>query len=165
MHSVNGGWHGLAGWCFRRLPETSAGVWADDGGNSLSDAGSSLVAANLCLEELRSVPEISGAARLPEFLAGKAGGAASFGPRRALQADQARGAARGGRRVPVALRRWSISSSSQRTPGPIRRVGYIERRCSTAFAPQGRSVVMDPGSRSLSLACPGRRAPIALRLC
>src|SRR5580692_3493120 len=71
MHSINGGWHGLAGWCFRRLPETGAGLRADDGGNSLPDAGSSLVAANLCLAELRSVPEISGATRLPEFLAGK----------------------------------------------------------------------------------------------
>src|SRR5580693_5491251 len=97
------GWHGLAGWGFRRLPETSAGLWADDGGNSLPDAGSSLVAANLRLAELRSVPEVSGAARLPEFLAGKAGGTALFGPRRAFQADQARRTARRRRRVPVAL--------------------------------------------------------------
>src|SRR3984957_115874 len=76
IHSHNlEGWHGLAGWRFRRLPETGSGLWADDGGNSLPDAGSSLVAANLRLAELRSVPEISGPARLPEFLAGKVGGA------------------------------------------------------------------------------------------
>src|SRR5580704_16464325 len=72
MHSLKlEGWHGLAGWGFGRFPETSAGLRADDGGNSLPAAGSSLIAANLCLAELRSLPEISGAARLPEFLAGK----------------------------------------------------------------------------------------------
>src|ERR1700744_6808462 len=53
VRSVNGGWHGLAGWCFRRLPETGAGLWADDGGNSLPDAGSSIAAANLRLAEFR----------------------------------------------------------------------------------------------------------------
>ncbi|MGY4334178.1 uncharacterized protein Usg [Bradyrhizobium sp. LB7.2] len=41
MRSCKGGWHGLAGWgCFRRFPETGAGLRADDGGNSLPDAGS-----------------------------------------------------------------------------------------------------------------------------
>src|SRR6202012_4373184 len=103
VRSVNGGWHGLAGWCFRRLPETSAGLRADDGGNSLPDAGSSLAAANLRLAELRSVPEISGAAGFPRLLAGETRGAALGGPRRAFQADQAGRTARGGRRIPVAL--------------------------------------------------------------
>src|SRR6266481_5457245 len=42
---ANGGWHGFAGWgCFRGLPETGSGLWADDGADSVSDAGSSLVA-------------------------------------------------------------------------------------------------------------------------
>src|SRR5215470_1541484 len=99
MRSFNGGWHGLAGWsCFRRLPETSAGLRSDDGADSLSDAGSSVAAADLRLAELRSVSEISGAAGFPRVLAGKARGPALFGPRRALQADQARGAPRRRRR-------------------------------------------------------------------
>src|SRR5258708_37789499 len=52
--------HGLAGWGFRGLPETGAGLWADDGANSVSDAGSPLALTNLRLAELRSVPEFPG---------------------------------------------------------------------------------------------------------
>src|ERR1044072_697507 len=71
--SENGGWHGLAGWgCFRRFPEAGAGLRADDGGNSLPVAGSSLAAAVLCLAELRSVSEISRAEGLFGVLAGEA---------------------------------------------------------------------------------------------
>src|SRR5215475_15338620 len=104
MRSVTGGSHGFAGWgSFGRLPETGVGVRADDGRDPLSDAGSSLAAADLCLAELRSVPEISGAAGLPAVLAGEAGRAAVLGARRAFQADQARGTARRRRRVPAAL--------------------------------------------------------------
>src|ERR1700730_18033898 len=103
MHSVNGGWHGLAGWCFRRLPEAGAGLWADDGGNSLPDAGSSLAAANIRLAELRSVSEIPGAAGFPRLLGAKTRGTALFGPRRAFQSDQAGRTSRGRRRVSVAL--------------------------------------------------------------
>src|SRR5579863_1533329 len=62
------GWHGLAGWCFRRLPETGAGLRADDGGNSLPDAGSSFAASDLRLAELRSVSEISSVAGFPALL-------------------------------------------------------------------------------------------------
>src|SRR6185437_15175302 len=73
MRSSNGGWHGLAGWnCFRRFPEAGAGLRADDGGNSLSTAGSSLAATDLRLAELRSVSEISGAEGFPGVLAGEA---------------------------------------------------------------------------------------------
>src|ERR1700752_4751194 len=73
MRSLNGGWHGLAGWgCFRRLPETSAGLRSDDGADSLSDAGSPVAAADLRLAELRSVPEVSSAAGLSRILAGEA---------------------------------------------------------------------------------------------
>src|SRR5450755_2654384 len=57
MRSSNGGKHGLAGWGFRGFPEAGAGLWADDGTDSLSHAGSSLAAANLRLAELRSVPK------------------------------------------------------------------------------------------------------------
>src|SRR5579863_5858334 len=104
MHSRNlEGWHGLAGWRFRRLPETSAGLWADDGGNSLPDAGSSIAAANIRLAELRSVSEIPGVAGFPRLLAAETRGAALFGPGCALQADQARRTARRRRRVPAAL--------------------------------------------------------------
>src|SRR5260221_1819866 len=88
---ANGGWHGFAGWgCFRGLPETGSGLWADDGADSVSDAGSSLAAADLCLAELRSVSEIPGAKRLPRLLAGKARRAVVLGHRGAFQADQAR---------------------------------------------------------------------------
>src|SRR5882757_4237256 len=103
MRSSNGGKHGLAGWGFRGLPEAGAGLRADDGANSLSHAGSSLAAADLCLAELRSVSEISGAEGFPRLLAGKAGGAVVLGHGRAFQADQAGRAARGRRRVPAAL--------------------------------------------------------------
>src|SRR5437660_10361365 len=89
MRSSNGGWHGVAGWGFRGFPETGAGLWADDGANSLPHAGSSLVAANLCLAELRSVSEISGAEGLPRVLGGKARRPAVLGHGGALQADQA----------------------------------------------------------------------------
>src|SRR5258707_13745168 len=71
--SCNGGWHGLAGWCcFRRFPETGAGLRADDSANSLSVAGSSLAVTDLCLAELRSVSEISRAQGFSGFLAAKA---------------------------------------------------------------------------------------------
>src|SRR3954453_24215079 len=98
-------WHGVAGWsCFRRFPEAGAGLRADDGANPVSDAGSSLVAADLCLAELRSVSEIPGAEGFPGVLGGKARGPAVFRDGGALQADQAGRTARGGRRVQAALR-------------------------------------------------------------
>src|ERR1700721_341669 len=68
MRSSNGGWHGLAGWGFRGFPEAGAGLWADDGANSLSTARSSLAVTNLCLAELRSVSEIPGAKGFPRLL-------------------------------------------------------------------------------------------------
>src|SRR5215470_10010027 len=104
VRSFNGGWHGLAGWgCFRRLPETSAGLWSDDGANPLSDAGSPVAAADLRLAELRSVSEIPGAAGLSRLLAGKARGAAVLGDGRAFAADQAGRVAGGERGLPSAL--------------------------------------------------------------
>src|ERR1700730_11805298 len=104
MRSLNGGWHGLAGWvCFRRFPETGVGLRADDGANPLSDAGSSVAVTDLRLAELRSVSEIPGAEGFPGLLAGKARGTAVLRHRGALQADQARRTARGRRRLPPAL--------------------------------------------------------------
>src|SRR4051794_24105347 len=106
MRSLNGGWHGVAGWgCFRRFPETGAGLRADDGADSVSDAGSPIVAANLRLAELRSVSEISGAEGFPRLLGGKARRAAVLRHRGAFPADQAGRAARRRRRVQAALRR------------------------------------------------------------
>src|SRR6266851_2210695 len=100
MRSSNGGWHGVAGWsCFRRFPEAGAGLRADDGANSVSDAGSSLAAADLCLAELRSVSEVPGAEGFSGLLAGEARRPLVLGHGRALQADQARRAARCRRRV------------------------------------------------------------------
>src|SRR6185295_19977930 len=96
MRSSNGGWHGLAGWgCFRRFPEAGAGLRADDGANSVSHAGSSLAVTNLCLAELRSVSEISGAEGLSRVLGRKAGGPAVLGDGGAFQADQAGRTTRG----------------------------------------------------------------------
>src|SRR6478609_1639237 len=105
MRSLNGGWHGLAGWwgCFRRFPETGGRLRADDGANSVSIAGSSLALTNLCLAELRSVSEISGAAGFFGLLAGKARGPAVLGHGRAFQADQAGRAAHRRRCLPPAL--------------------------------------------------------------
>src|SRR3979490_1443078 len=103
MRSSNGGWHGLAGWGFRGFPEASAGLWADDGANSVSHAGSSLAAANLYLAELRSVPEISGAEGFSRVLGGEARRSAILRHRGAFQVDQAGRTARRRRRLPVAL--------------------------------------------------------------
>src|SRR5436305_5081139 len=103
MRSSNGGWHGLAGWGFRGLPETGAGLRADDGGNPVSDAGSSLTSANLRLAELRSVSEFSGAEGFSPFLAAKARRPALRRHSGPFQADQAGRIACGGRRVPPAL--------------------------------------------------------------
>src|SRR3569833_82307 len=101
MRSCKGGWHGLAEWGrFRGFPETDAGLRADDGANSLPDAGSSLVAPDLCLAELRHVSEIPGAEGFPGVLAGVARRPPPFGLRGAFQADQAGRAARRGWRVP-----------------------------------------------------------------
>src|SRR5438093_171045 len=102
-------WHGLAGWsCFRRLPEAGVGLWADDGANPVSDAGSSLIAADLCLAELRSVSEIPGAEGFSGVLAGKARRSAVLRHRGAFQADQARRTARRRRRVQAALSRQDL---------------------------------------------------------
>src|SRR6266508_2071400 len=82
-------WHGLAGCCcFRRFPEAGAGLRADDGANSVSDAGSSLAAADIRLAELRSVSEVSRAQGFPRLLAGRARGSAVLRHRGAFQADQ-----------------------------------------------------------------------------
>src|SRR3984957_19140755 len=103
MRSSNGGWHGLAGWGFRRFPETGAGLWADDGANSLSNAGSPLAASNLHLAKLRSVSEFSSAEGFPLVLAAKARGTPVRGHGRPFQADQACRTARRRRRIPAAL--------------------------------------------------------------
>src|SRR5271170_3904039 len=103
MRSLNGGWHGFAGWGFRGLSEAGAGLWADDGANSVSHAGSSLAVADLRLAKLRSVSEFSGAEGFSRLLAAEARGAAVRRNRRAFQADQAGRTARHRRRVPAAL--------------------------------------------------------------
>src|SRR3954469_16250533 len=103
MRSSNGGWHGLAGWGFRGFPEASAGVWADDGANSLSSAGSSLALTNLRLAELRSVSEISGAEGFSDLLGREARWPVVLGHRSAFQADQAGGTAGRRRRIQAAL--------------------------------------------------------------
>src|SRR3982751_114297 len=98
-------WHGVAGWsCFRGLPEAGVGLRADDGANPVSDAGPSLIAADLCLAELRSVSEIPGAQGFPRVLAGEARRSAVLRDGRPFQADQAGRAARGGWHVQAALR-------------------------------------------------------------
>src|SRR5690242_17804408 len=104
MRSFNGGWHGVACWSrFRGFSEAGAGLRADDGADSLPDAGPSIVTADLCLAELRSVSEISGAQRFPALLAGEARRPAALGHGGPFQADQARRTARRRRRVPPAL--------------------------------------------------------------
>src|SRR5258708_102933 len=103
MRSSNGGWHGLAGWGFRGFPETGAGLRADDGANSVSDAGSSVAVTNLRLAELRSVSKFPGAEGLSLVLAAEARRAAVRRHGRALQADQACRTARRRRRLPAAL--------------------------------------------------------------
>src|ERR1044072_6662839 len=98
-------WHGLAGWsCFRGFPEAGAGLRADDGADPVSDAGSPLVAADLCLAELRSVSEIPGAEGFPRLLGGKARWPAVFRDGCAFQVDQAGRVARGRWRFQAALR-------------------------------------------------------------
>src|ERR1019366_1245971 len=113
-------WHGLASWCFRGFQETGAGLWADDGANSVSHAGSSLAAANLHLAELRSVPEISSAEGFSQLLGEVAGGTVVLGDSGPLQADQARRTARRRRRVPAALSQISARGKGALAPRPPR---------------------------------------------
>src|ERR1700736_4927940 len=89
MRSSNGGWHGLAGWGFRGFPEAGAGLWADDGANSVSYARSSVALANLRLAKLRSVSEFPGAEGFSLLLARKARRPLVRCHRCAFQADQA----------------------------------------------------------------------------
>src|ERR1700737_3798280 len=103
MRSSNGGWPGSAGLGFPGIPGAGAGLRADDGANSVSDAGSSLVTANLRLAKLRSVSEFSGAEGFSLVLATEARRPAVRRHRCALQADQAGRAARRRRRVSAAL--------------------------------------------------------------
>src|SRR5258705_4422278 len=126
MHSSNGGWHGLAGWGFRGFPETGAGLWADDGADSVSDAGSSLALTNLCLAELRSVSEFSGAEGFSLVLAAEARRSAVLRHRCAFQADQACRTARRRRRVQTALIEPTLRSAICGSVLPQRRKG--ERR-------------------------------------
>src|SRR5436190_22375070 len=115
--SCNGGWHGVAGWgCFRRFPEAGPGLRADDGGNSLSDAGSSLAVADLRLAELRSVSEIPCAQGFSGLLAAKARWPALFRHGGAFQADQAGGAARRRRRVQAALSTGFVGWAKRSVP-------------------------------------------------
>jgi len=67
-------------------------------------AGSPLAAAKLCLAGLRSLPGISGAQQIPEFLAGDLGRPVALGHRGACAFDQACRDPRDRRRVPAALR-------------------------------------------------------------
>src|SRR5262245_44166913 len=124
--------HGLAGWgCFRRLPETSAGLRSDDGADSLSDAGSPVAAADLRLAELRSVSEIPRAAGFPRVLAGKARGTAVLRHGSAFAADQAGRAAGGEWGFPAALIR--LRSCELRRDGPV---GWAKRSVPTCLAPE-----------------------------
>src|ERR1700682_5724136 len=102
MRSSNGGKQSLACWGFRGFPEAGAGLWADDGADFISDAGSPLAAADLRLAELRSVSEFSGAEGFSLLLGGKARRPVVRCHRRAFQVDQARRAAR---------RRWRVSAA------------------------------------------------------
>src|ERR1700733_13184867 len=131
MRSSNGGWHGLAGWGFRGLPETGVGLRADDGANSLSHAGSPLIAANLCLAELRSVPEISGAEGFPFVLGERAGWTVVLGHGRPFQVDQACRTARCRRRVPAAL-------ISQRSARRARAARHRSSNCASLSASNGK---------------------------
>src|SRR5665647_488428 len=119
-------WHGLAGWGFRGFQETGAGLRADNGGNSVSDAGSSVVVANLRLAKLRSVSEFSGAEGFSLLLAAEARRPALRGHRRALQADQACRTARRRRRVPAALIRILVGWAKARSSA-----GLISLECAT----------------------------------
>src|SRR5450432_1625760 len=128
MRSSNGGWHGLAGCSFRGFPEASAGVWADDGADSVSVAGSSLAFTNLCLAKLRSVSKISGAEGFSQLLGEIAGRTVVLGHGRAFQADQARRTARHRRRVPAALRPVGSSPPSLEELRRTSRLAHPTRR-------------------------------------
>src|ERR1700692_2327635 len=85
----NGGWHGHAGWGFRGLSETGAWVRADDGEDLVSDAGSSVAAADLRLARLRHVSKIPPAEGFPGLLGSETRRPALCCHRCAFQADQA----------------------------------------------------------------------------
>src|SRR5258706_16102110 len=125
MRSSNGGWHGLAGWYFRGFPETGAGLRADDGANSVSDARSSLAFADLRLAKLRSVSEFSGAQGFSFVLATEARRPAVRRHCCAFQADQACRTARRRRRVPAALGPGAATRQARCSLPPCRRVANL----------------------------------------
>src|SRR5215217_8652578 len=105
MRSSNGGWHGLASWGFRGFSEAGAGLRADDGGNPLPAARSSIPAANVRLAKLRPVSKLPGAQGFSLVLAAETRRPALRRHRGPFQADQARRTACGGWGVPPALKR------------------------------------------------------------
>src|SRR3982074_616679 len=100
-----GGWHGRERRGFQGFQEAGLRLRTDYSGNRLSPSGSSLVAANLRLAELRYVSEFPGAEGFPSVLGNKARRPAVCGHRRALQTDQACRTTRRGRSLPAALTR------------------------------------------------------------
>src|SRR4030095_6776008 len=101
---------------FGGFSQTGSWLRPDDRAHFIPAPRSSLAAAVLYLAKLRSVPRISRTAPLPGLLAGEARGPRAFGARRALQADQARRAQSGGRRIPAALGRQFGDARHLRAP-------------------------------------------------
>src|SRR6516164_412495 len=95
----DGGDHGVAG-----LSAAAWRLWVDHSQHSVPAAGSPLAAAKLCLAGLRSLPGISGAQQIPQFLARDLGRPVALGHRGARAVDQACRDPSDRRRVPAALR-------------------------------------------------------------
>src|SRR5579862_6255259 len=93
-----GGHYGVA-----RVSQSARRLWIDHRQYPLSAARSPVAVTDLCLAGLRSLPELSGAEQIPQFLAGEARGAAALGHGGACAADQARRDPRRRRRVPAEL--------------------------------------------------------------
>src|SRR5229473_1201946 len=119
MSESEGICHGIQERCIQRFSTPARRLRSDDGANPLPASRSSLLAANLRLAGLRSLPAISGAQPLSGVLAREARGTALFGDGRPFAPDQARRNPGGERRVPAALignREWRVASRARALP-------------------------------------------------
>src|SRR4051812_4401222 len=96
--------YGNKGTGFKRLPKAAGRLRADNRSNPLPTSRPPVASSDLCLAELRPVPEIPGASALSRLLGREARRAVAFGDGRAFQADQAGGASGDWEGVQAALR-------------------------------------------------------------
>src|SRR5581483_3435543 len=100
-----GGHYGVTG-----VSQSARRLWIDHRQHLVPASRSPMAAADLCLAGLRSLPELSGAEQIPQFLAGEARGSAALGNGGPRQADPPGRNPLRRRRVPAALKSAALKS-------------------------------------------------------